>query len=106
MVQSTADGFATSYLKLFVRRVTTEKQIKKAFGSRRADISSQRKKGASGSVDALIDNGRLGRTVTVSNNRALKSLSDMLKGSRGVPPESSGKRVDYRPLRYRGRPGA
>ena len=46
-------------------------------------------------VDALIDNGRLGRPVTGANNRALKSLSDMLKGKQGRFRQNLlGKRVD------------
>ena len=48
------------------------------------------------SVDALIDNGRRGRPVTGPNNRALKSLSDMLKGKQGRFRQNLlGKRVDY-----------
>ncbi len=47
-------------------------------------------------VDALIDNGRRGRAVTGANNRALKSLSDMLKGKQGRFRQNLlGKRVDY-----------
>ena len=47
-------------------------------------------------VDALIDNGRRGRPVTGANNRALKSLSDMLKGKQGRFRQNLlGKRVDY-----------
>ena len=47
-------------------------------------------------VDALIDNGRRGRPVTGPNNRALKSLSDMLKGKQGRFRQNLlGKRVDY-----------
>ena len=48
------------------------------------------------SVDALIDNGRRGRAVTGSGGRALKSLSDMLKGKQGRFRQNLlGKRVDY-----------
>ena len=48
------------------------------------------------SVDALIDNGRRGRPVTGAGNRALKSLSDMLKGKQGRFRQNLlGKRVDY-----------
>ena len=47
-------------------------------------------------MDALIDNGRRGRPVTGANNRALKSLSDMLKGKQGRFRQNLlGKRVDY-----------
>ena len=47
-------------------------------------------------VDALIDNGRRGRPVTGPGNRALKSLSDMLKGKSGRFRQNLlGKRVDY-----------
>ena len=47
-------------------------------------------------VDALIDNGRRGRAVTGANNRALKSLSDFLKGKQGRFRQNLlGKRVDY-----------
>ena len=47
-------------------------------------------------VDALIDNGRRGRAVTGANNRALKSLSDLLKGKQGRFRQNLlGKRVDY-----------
>ena len=47
-------------------------------------------------VDALIDNGRHGRPVTGPNNRAFKSLSDMLKGKQGRFRQNLlGKRVDY-----------
>ena len=47
-------------------------------------------------VDALIDNGRRGRAVTGANSRALKSLSDMLKGKQGRFRQNLlGKRVDY-----------
>ena len=58
-------------------------------------------------VDALIDNGRRGRPVTGPNNRALKSLSDMLKGKQGRFRQNLlGKRVDYSGRsRYRRRPG-
>ena len=54
-------------------------------------------------VDALIDNGRRGRPVTGPGNRALKSLSDMLKGKQGRFRQNLlGKRVDYSG-RYRSR---
>ena len=47
-------------------------------------------------VDALFDNGRHGRAITGSGNRALKSLSDMLKGKQGRFRQNLlGKRVDY-----------
>ena len=47
-------------------------------------------------MDSLIDNGRRGRAVTGANNRALKSLSDMLKGKQGRFRQNLlGKRVDY-----------
>src|SRR5690606_39555800 len=49
-----------------------------------------------GAVDALFDNGRRGRPVTGTGNRALKSLSDMLKGKQGRFRQNLlGKRVDY-----------
>ena len=59
-------------------------------------------------VDALFDNGRRGRPVTGPGNRALKSLSDMLKGKQGaVPPEPAGQaRGLLGPLGHRGRSAA
>ena len=51
-------------------------------------------------VDALFDNGRHGRAVTGAGNRALKSLSDMLKGKGGRFRQNLlGKRVDYSVVR-------
>jgi DNA-directed RNA polymerase subunit beta' len=51
-------------------------------------------------VDALFDNGRRGRAVTGAGNRALKSLSDMLKGKQGRFRQNLlGKRVDYSVVR-------
>ena len=53
-------------------------------------------------VDALFDNGRRGRPVTGPGNRALKSLSDMLKGKQGRFRQNLlGKRVDYSGRRRR-----
>ena len=98
MVQLDGGRFATSDLNDLYRRVINRNsRLKKLLELNAPDIIVRNEKRMlQESVDALIDNGRRGRPVTGPNNRALKSLSDMLKGKQGRFRQNLlGKRVDY-----------
>ena len=98
MVQLDGGRFATSDLNDLYRRVINRNnRLKKLLELNAPEIISRNEKRMlQESVDALIDNGRRGRPVTGPNNRALKSLSDMLKGKQGRFRQNLlGKRVDY-----------
>ena len=98
MVQLDGGRFATSDLNDLYRRVINRNnRLKKLLQLSAPDIIVRNEKRMlQESVDALIDNGRRGRAVTGANNRALKSLSDMLKGKQGRFRQNLlGKRVDY-----------
>ncbi len=98
MVQLDGGRFATSDLNDLYRRVINR-------NNRLIDLQHQgapniivrnEKRMLQEAVDALIDNGRRGRAVTGAGNRALKSLSDLLKGKQGRFRQNLlGKRVDY-----------
>ena len=98
MVQLDGGRFATSDLNDLYRRVINRNnRLKKLLELGAPDIIVRNEKRMlQEAVDALIDNGRRGRPVTGPNNRALKSLSDMLKGKQGRFRQNLlGKRVDY-----------
>ncbi len=98
MVQLEGGRFATSDLNDLYRRVINRNnRLKKLMELGSPDIIIRNEKRMlQEAVDALIDNGRRGRPVTGPNNRALKSLSDMLKGKQGRFRQNLlGKRVDY-----------
>ena len=98
MVQLDGGRFATSDLNDLYRRVITRNNRLKRLLALNAPeiIIRNEKRMLQEAVDALIDNGRRGRPVTGPNNRALKSLSDMLKGKQGRFRQNLlGKRVDY-----------
>ena len=98
MVQLDGGRFATSDLNDLYRRVINRNnRLKKLLELSAPDIIVRNEKRMlQEAVDALIDNGRRGRPVTGPNNRALKSLSDMLKGKQGRFRQNLlGKRVDY-----------
>ena len=98
MVQLDGGRFATSDLNDLYRRVINRNnRLKRLLELGAPDIIVRNEKRMlQEAVDALIDNGRRGRTVTGPNNRALKSLSDMLKGKQGRFRQNLlGKRVDY-----------
>ena len=98
MVQLDGGRFATSDLNDLYRRVINRNnRLQKLLELNAPEIIIRNEKRMlQESVDALIDNGRRGRPVTGPNNRALKSLSDMLKGKPGRFRQSLlGKRVDY-----------
>ncbi|MCX7615697.1 MAG: DNA-directed RNA polymerase subunit beta', partial [Clostridiales bacterium] len=98
MVQLDGGRFATSDLNDLYRRVINRNnRLKKLLSLGAPDIIVRNEKRMlQEAVDALIDNGRRGRAVTGPNNRALKSLSDMLKGKQGRFRQNLlGKRVDY-----------
>ena len=98
LLQLDGGRFATSDLNDLYRRVINRNnRLKRLLELGAPDIiRPQREAYAAGGVDALIDNGRRGRPVTGANNRALKSLSDMLKGKQGRFRQNLlGKRVDY-----------
>ena len=98
MVQLDGGRFATSDLNDLYRRVINRNnRLKRLLELGAPDIIVRNEKRMlQEAVDALIDNGRRGRPVTGPNNRALKSLSDMLKGKQGrVRQNLLGKRVDY-----------
>ena len=98
MVQLDGGRFATSDLNDLYRRVINRNnRLKRLLELRAPDIIVRNEKRMlQEAVDALIDNGRRGRPVTGANNRALKSLSDMLKGKQGRFRQNLlGKRVDY-----------
>ena len=85
MVQLDGGRFATSDLNDLYRRVINRNnRLKRLLELNAPDIIVRNEKRMlQEAVDALIDNGRRGRSVTGPNNRALKSLSDMLKGKQG-----------------------
>ena len=98
MVQLDGGRFATSDLNDLYRRVINRNNRLKRLLELGAPeiIVRNEKRMLQEAVDALIDNGRRGRAVTGANNRALKSLSDMLKGKQGRFRQNLlGKRVDY-----------
>ena len=97
MVQLDGGRFATSDLNDLYRRVINRNnRLKRLIQLNAPDIIVRNEKRMlQEAVDALIDNGRRGRAVTGANNRALKSLSDMLKGKQGRFRQNLlGKRVD------------
>jgi len=98
MVQLDGGRFATSDLNdLYRRIINRNNRLKKLLELRAPEIIVRNEKRMlQEAVDALIDNGRRGRPVTGPGNRALKSLSDMLKGKSGRFRQNLlGKRVDY-----------
>jgi len=98
MVQLDGGRFATSDLNDLYRRVINRNnRLKRLLELGAPDIIVRNEKRMlQEAVDALIDNGRRGKPVTGPNNRALKSLSDMLKGKQGRFRQNLlGKRVDY-----------
>ena len=98
MVQLDGGRFATSDLNDLYRRVINRNnRLKRLMQLHAPDIIVRNEKRMlQEAVDALIDNGRRGRAVTGANSRALKSLSDMLKGKQGRFRQNLlGKRVDY-----------
>ncbi len=98
MVQLDGGRFATSDLNDLYRRIINRNNRLKRLLELGAPeiIIRNEKRMLQESVDALIDNGRRGRAVTGAGNRALKSLSDMLKGKQGRFRQNLlGKRVDY-----------
>jgi DNA-directed RNA polymerase subunit beta' len=98
MVQLDGGRFATSDLNDLYRRVINRNnRLQRLLELGAPDIIIRNEKRMlQEAVDALIDNGRRGRAVTGPNNRALKSLSDMLKGKQGRFRQNLlGKRVDY-----------
>lgn len=98
MVQLDGGRFATSDLNDLYRRVINRNnRLNKLLdlGAPQIIVRNE-KRMLQESVDALIDNGRRGRAVTGAGNRALKSLSDLLKGKQGRFRQNLlGKRVDY-----------
>ena len=98
MVQLDGGRFATSDLNDLYRRVINRNNRLKRLLDLGAPeiIVNNEKRMLQEAVDSLFDNGRRGRPVTGANNRALKSLSDMLKGKQGRFRQNLlGKRVDY-----------
>ena len=98
MVQLDGGRFATSDLNdLYRRIINRNNRLKRLLELGAPDIIVRNEKRMlQEAVDALIDNGRRGRAVTGPGNRALKSLSDMLKGKSGRFRQNLlGKRVDY-----------
>ena len=98
MVQLDGGRFATSDLNDLYRRIINRNNRLKRLLELGAPeiIVRNEKRMLQEAVDALIDNGRRGRPVTGPGNRALKSLSDMLKGKQGRFRQNLlGKRVDY-----------
>ena len=98
MIQLDGGRFATSDLNdLYRRIINRNNRLKKLLELGAPEIIVRNEKRMlQEAVDALIDNGRRGRPVTGPGNRALKSLSDMLKGKSGRFRQNLlGKRVDY-----------
>ena len=98
MVQLDGGRFATSDLNdLYRRIINRNNRLRRLLELGAPDIIVRNEKRMlQEAVDALIDNGRRGRPVTGPGNRALKSLSDMLKGKQGRFRQNLlGKRVDY-----------
>ena len=98
MVQLDGGRFATSDMNDLYRRIINRNNRLRRLQDLSAPdiIVRNEKRMLQEAVDALIDNGRRGRPVTGPGNRALKSLSDMLKGKQGRFRQNLlGKRVDY-----------
>ena len=98
MVQLDGGRFATSDLNdLYRRIINRNNRLRRLLDLGAPDIIVRNEKRMlQEAVDALIDNGRRGRPITGPGNRALKSLSDMLKGKGGRFRQNLlGKRVDY-----------
>jgi len=98
MVQLDGGRFATSDINdLYRRIINRNNRLKRLLELGAPDIIVRNEKRMlQEAVDSLIDNGRRGRPVTGPGNRALKSLSDMLKGKQGRFRQNLlGKRVDY-----------
>ena len=98
MVQLDGGRFATSDLNdLYLRVINRNNRLQRLLELDAPDIIvKNEKRMLQEAVDALINNGRRGRPVTGPNNRALKSLSDMLSGKQGRFRQNLlGKRVDY-----------
>ena len=98
MVPLDGGRYASSDLNdLYLRVINRNNRLKRLIQLNAPDIIVRNEKRMlQEAVDALIDNGRRGRAVTGANNRALKSLSDMLKGKQGRFRQNLlGKRVDY-----------
>ncbi|MBQ2231608.1 MAG: DNA-directed RNA polymerase subunit beta', partial [Oscillospiraceae bacterium] len=98
MVMLDGGRYATSDLNDLYRRVINRNnRLKRLLELHAPDIIVRNEKRMlQEAVDALMDNGRRGRAVTGANSRALKSLSDMLKGKQGRFRQNLlGKRVDY-----------
>ena len=97
MVQLDGGRFATSDLNDLYRIINRNNRLARLLELGAPDIIVRNEKRMlQEAVDALIDNGRRGRPVTGPGNRALKSLSDMLKGKQGRFRQNLlGKRVDY-----------
>ncbi|MDR1410117.1 MAG: DNA-directed RNA polymerase subunit beta' [Oscillospiraceae bacterium] len=98
MVQLDGGRFATSDMNDLYRRVINRNnRLKKMLELGAPDvIVRNEKRMLQDAVDSLINNGRHGRAMTGANNRALKSLSDLLKGKQGRFRQNLlGKRVDY-----------
>ncbi|MEW5883423.1 MAG: DNA-directed RNA polymerase subunit beta' [Armatimonadota bacterium] len=98
MVQLDGGRFATSDLNdLYRRIINRNNRLRKIIEIRAPEsIINHEKRLLQEAVDALIDNGRRSRPVTGSNNRPLKSLSDLLEGKEGrFRKNLLGKRVDY-----------
>ncbi len=98
MVQLDGGRFASSDLNELYRRVISRNnRLKKLMENRTPEIVIRNEKRMlQEAVDALIDNGRRGKPVTGPSNRALKSLSEMLRGKQGRFRQNLlGKRVDY-----------
>ena len=98
MVQLEGGRFATSDLNDLYRRVINRNNRLRKLQELRAPeiIIRNEKRMLQESVDALIDNGRMGKAVLGAGNRTLKSLSDLLRGKKGRFRQNLlGKRVDY-----------
>ena len=98
MIQLDGGRFATSDLNDLYRRVINRNNLLKKLIDLGAPgiIIQNEKRMLQEAVDALFDNGRRGRSITGAGNRALKSLSSMLKGKQGRFRQNLlGKRVDY-----------
>ena len=110
MVQLDGGRFATSDLNdLYRRIINRNNRLKRLLELGAPDIIVRNEKRMlQEAVDALIDNGRRGRPVTGPGNRALKSLSDMLKGKSGTFPSEPARKACrlFRTFRYRRRTGA
>ena len=98
MVQLDGGRFATTDLNDLYRRILNRNnRLKRQFAQKAPHlITKNEKRMLQEAVDALIDNSKRGRKMVVERNRALKSLSDMLRGKQGRFRQNLlGKRVDY-----------